>query len=395
MTWGTPQERAEGLVNMFLGERLEGADEPPGLREAIIDGVAGRIDDLGKRGREQIDQLRSPSSRRIPDAYLADEEAIENELQTGAAGIRTARALEGVMSDDPRRFEHDVAQFLAPNARWSVRAEASRVPRPPTRPAALGWSLTPIPWVETDAEWPSAGAVALADGRQLVGADGEPVRVAEKPYTEWVQLGMFERQGTLATRHPDAPARHVVIAVGLEEVCDGPPPAGSVPLSGAPPNAWAVTYDRLMPGLDPERARTALATTRGPLAAIIEYDFQLGAPARDRGTGLHPFPLVPRLEVIALLGLRPETPALRHALVDDNGAALVGRLWRGFLIHDGNYSPLEPAVHGADLLLRPDLYETLEHTVGKDRLILGLTVSHSARQASFDEVEPEIRTDPT
>jgi len=60
-----------------------------------------------------------------------------------------------------------------------------------------------------------------------------------------------------------------------------------------------------------------------------------------------------RLFVIAFLGLRPEMPALRHVLIDDEGPALVGRLWRGFLIHDGNYSPLEPAVHGADLILRP------------------------------------------
>jgi len=83
--------------------------------------------------------------------------------------------------------------------------------------------------------------------------------------------------------------------------------------------------------------------------------------------------------------LRPETPALRHVLNDDHGPALVRRLWHGFLIHDGNYSPLEPAVHGADLLLRPDLYDSLESTVGKDRLSLGVTVRHSELQPSPDE----------
>jgi hypothetical protein len=201
----------------------------------------------------------------------------------------------------------------------------------------------------------------------------------------WVQFAMFERQRTLATRYPAIPARQVFIATGLE-ACDGPPPANSMPLSGGPPNAWAVTYDHLMAGLDAEQARTALKTTRGPLAAIIDYEFQPGAPARDRGTGLQPIMLVPRLEVIALLALRPETPALRHVLIDDNGPALVTRMWRGFLIHDGNYSPLEPAVHGADLLLRPDLYDILESTVGKDRLSLGVTVSHSEQEPSPDEL---------
>jgi len=159
-----------------------------------------------------------------------------------------------------------------------------------------------------------------------------------------------------------------------------------MPLSGGPPNAWAVTYDHLMAGLDSEQARAALNTTPGPLAAIIDYEFQPGAPARDRGTGLHPIVLVPRLEVIAILALRPETPALRHVLIDGNGPALVGRMWHGFLIHDGNYSPLEPAVHGTDLLLRPDLYDILESTVGKDRLSLGVTVSQSEQEPSPDEL---------
>jgi hypothetical protein len=383
MTWGTPEERAQGLVNMFLDERFEDANEPPGLREAVIDRVAGRVDDIGMRGREQIDHLRSPSSRSIPDAYLADEEVIENELQKATAGIHTARALEGVLSD-PRRLEHDLAQRLASNARWSLRSEASRVPRPPTRASVLDWSLAPIPWVENETGWPPVGAVTLNGVRQLTGAEGEPVCVAEEPYVGWVQLGMFERQGTLATRYPAVPARQVLIAAGIE-VGHGPPPANSMPLSGGRPNAWAVKHDHLVAGLDAERARAALEMTRGPLAAIIDYELQPGAPARDRGTGLQPFTLIPRLEVIALLGLRPEMPALRHVLIDDKGPALVGRLWRGFLIHDGNYSPLEPAVHGADLILRPDLYDILESTVGKDRLSLGVTVSHSEHEPPPDE----------
>lgn len=383
MTGGMPEERAKGVVSMFLGDRLQEANEPPGLREAVTDRISRRADDIEKRGWAQIDQLRSPSSRRIPDAYLVDEEVMENELQTAAAGIRTARALEGVLSD-PRKFEHNLAQRLAPNARWSLRSEASRVPRPPTRASVLGWSRAPIPWAENETGWPPAGAVALDSVRQLTGAEGQPPRVAEEPYVGWVQVGMFERQRTLATRYPSIPARQVLIATGLE-ACDGPPPVDSVPLSSGPPNAWAEAYDHVVTDLDTERARTTLETTQGPLAAIIDYERQPGAPARDRGTGLQPFALVPRLEVIALFRLHPETPALRHVLIDDNGPALVGRLWRGFLIHAGDYSPLESAIHGSDLLLRPDLYEILESTVGKDRLSLGVTVSHSEYQPSPDE----------
>ncbi len=332
-------------------------------------------DENGKRFRQNVFGLTA--------GYLADEEVSENELQAAAAGIRTARALEGVLSD-PRAFEHNLAERLAPNESWSLRSEASRVPRPSTRPNLIAWSLAPIPWVANEHGWPPAGAETVTGVRQLTGADAEPARVAERPYAGWVQLGMLERQGTLATRYPAVPARRLLISVGLEASV-GPPPAGSMPLGSGPPDLWAEPHWNLAAGLDAEHAHSALAMTRGPLAAVISYDNQPGAPARNRGAGLPPLALVPRLEVIALLGLRPEEPALRYALIDDNGPALVGRLWRGFLIHDGNYSPLEPAVHGADLLLRPDLYEMLEGAIGKNRLSVGVVVDHSEHEPSLDE----------
>jgi hypothetical protein len=374
MTSATPQERAERLVAHRLDDRLANADEPPGLREAIVDRLAGQLDGIGERLGQQIDSLRSSWTRRMPDAYLADEEAVENELQAGAAGIRSAQAQEGVFSG-PQRFERALAHRLAPIALWALRGEASRVPRPQTRASVLDWSLTPIPWIEDDAQWPPAGAVALSNVRQLAGADGEPIRSCEEPYRGWIQLAMFEQQATLATRHPGTAARQLLIATGLE-ACDGPPPANSMPLSRTPPNPWAVRYDRLDASLDVERARIALSSAAGALAALIDYKGQSGSPAKDRGVGLPPFALIPRIEVIALLGLRPESPALRHVLVDDNGKAIVGRQWRSFLIHDGTFSPLEPAVHGSDLLVRPDLYETLLGAVGADRLALGMTVDH-------------------
>jgi hypothetical protein len=239
----------------------------------------------------------------------------------------------------------------------------------------LDWSLTPIPWIEDDAQWPPAGAVALSNVRQLTGTDGEPIRVGEQPDRGWIQLAMFEQQATLATRHPETDARQLLIATGFE-ACDGPPPANSMPLSQTPPNPWAVRHDRHDPSLDVERARAALGSAAGALAALINYKGQAGALSKDRGVGLPSFALVPRVELIALFGLRPEAPAVRHVLVDDHGVAIVGRQWRSFLIHDGSYSPLEPAVHGSDLLVRPDLYETLLRAVGADRLALGMTVRH-------------------
>lgn len=375
MTPYTTHEHAEGLVSSFLDERLEFANEPPGLREAIIQGVQLRAEEIQQRGIEQIQQQRSPNSRRIPDAYLHDEVVLEDELQKGAAGIRTALALEGALVSDPRRFEHALAGQLASSARWAMRAEASRVPRPPTRPTALGWSLKPIAWVEDDSKWPPPGAVSLEGTRHLAGTDAEPTRVAEEPYSGWVQLGMFEQQGTLRRSHPEAPARQLLIATGIE-VFEERSPEGSLPLSEARPISWTVAHHRIDPDLDHDLAGAVLATTQGPLAAMVDYDLELGAPHRLRGAGLHQFALAPRFEAVAFLGLRPEQPSVRHVLIDDEGPALVGRVWRGFLIHDGNYTPLIPGVQGGDLILRHDLYERLESVVGRERMRFGITVTH-------------------
>lgn len=370
---GESREHAAGLVRSFLDERLGLANEPPGLRQAIVEALQDRVEEVRDRGGEQLSQLRSASSTRMPDAYLHDEVVLEDELQRAAAGLRTAQALEGGLMRDPGRFEQVLARRLEPSARWAMREESSRVPRPPTRPEGLWWSLSPIPWVEEDSKWPPPGAVAGT--KQLAGTDDKPVRVVEEPYAGWVQLGLLERQATLASTYPHVPARQLLITAGLEAL-DGNPPEGSLPLAATRPLAWIAPHDRLDPDLGSSGARTALAAG-GPLAAVVDYDLELGAPHRQRGVGLHPFALAPRSEVVVLLGLRPERPALRHALVDDDGPALVGRLWRGFLIHDGNYDPLVPGVHGADLILRSDLYEKLEVALGKERIALRFRASLS------------------
>ena len=65
----------------------------------------------------------------------------------------------------------------------------------------------------------------------------------------------------------------------------------------------------------------------------------------------------------------------------DNGPALVGRDWRGFLIHGGDYRPFEPAVHGAKLTaVAPTRTTHLKVAVGATRLALGTAVSHAEQE---------------
>jgi hypothetical protein len=94
------------------------------------------------------------------------------------------------------------------------------------------------------------------------------------------------------------------------------------------------------------------------------------------------FTLAPDLLIATLFGLRPGAGAIRHVLVDDDGPAIVGRCWHGGLIHGGDYEPLIPAVHGADVLIRPDLYEAVENIVGRDRISLEVFVNVSENEPS-------------
>ncbi|WP_411733287.1 hypothetical protein [Paeniglutamicibacter sp.] len=375
MTRNIPRGQVEGLVRLFLNDRLADANDPPGVREAVIQNLVDRVETIEQRSSEQIGQLRSPSSQSIPDAYFNDEEEIENAIQWAAAGISAARARVGFLTADARRFEAGYAFSLAPSARWALLEESSRVPRPATRHQLLTRSLTPIPWQDDEDEWPPPTAVELERTRSLTGQDAGPIRVAEKPYSDWVQIGMFERQATLASTYPKQPRRQLLISTGLE-VTDASISIDSMPVGTNPPNVWLAPYDHLLPGVDPASAAEIFGDFQGPLTTIADYQGQRSAPHRDRGVGLHPFTLVPRLELVAFLDLRPESPTVRHCLVDGEGPALVGRNWRGFLIHDGSYTPLTPAVHGGDLIIRPDLYERLEDALDRNRIQFGITVRH-------------------
>lgn len=383
VNWDTPLGRAEALVDLFLGERLRTADDLPGLKDAVVGSLLDQLDDIGERGREQIDQLRSPSSSRVPDAFLADEQTIEDELQRCAAGIRGALAQIGILSD-PTRLERELSLAFAPSARWASMSEASRIGRPSSRAANLEWTLAPVPWVERAELWPPHQAVSMSDERHAGPEVPIPI-IDERPYSGWVQIGMFERQATFASRYPAEPARHLFIATGIEA---GERPGNSLPLSSNPPNAWVLSAGRLYPELDAQRARNLLAAGGRAMAALADYELQLGSPDPHRGVGLHMNELVPTLELVRALGLRPETPAVRHVLVDDQGLAMVGRNWRSLLIHDGSFTPLEPAIHGSDLILRPDLYEKCLTIVDPGGLRLGMTVGHREYDAEEGD-DPE------
>lgn len=362
------REIAERSVEDYLAERLAQADHPLGLPEAVAERFLANYDETAERGKAQARQLRAKGYER-PLLYYAHEETIETALQEAAAGVRTAMAMAGRIVDAVP-FEQQLAQWLGSTAAWAIRSEAARVPRPPTRPAELAWSLAPVPWLDDpENDWPPSGAAPLENANQLV--DAEPARCEETPYDGWVQIGFIERQRTLKPDYPpNRPGRRYSISVGLE-VTDGSPPQRRQPFVSSDPAIWIHEATELVPEMTSEQARLNLEAFPRHLAALLDFDDTPGIPQPNRAPGLHPFLLAPHIELAALLGLRPEEPANRLALVDDSGLALVCRQWSAFILQDSRYEPIEPAAVGTDILLRPDLYDQITEVIGPERVRLG------------------------
>ncbi|GLF95510.1 hypothetical protein [Streptomyces yaizuensis] len=391
------QEVATEIVDHHLGTRLISAGEAPGLRETVVDLVAEAFpQQVETLMGQQLDLLTHPSGTQWPDAYLADESAAEDALQQAAAGLRVALARSGQMSGKAQIFERNASASLRDDPRAALRAELARVPRPLTRPQILEWSLDPAPWfTESPSEpalWPPAGLYSVAGLLRLPGGVAALPRVSGGPHEGWVQIGFAEGQLTPARRYPaDEPARQIQIIVGLE--ADGSDtPSSPLPLAKAPWQLWTRPLRRLAPHLvETAAAARHIGATDQPLVALTDASTTtlVNAPLPSHGLGLPHFVLAPAVSVIAALGLEPTEGVCGFSLNDAQGEALVGRQWRGHLIHDGHYKPLLPAIEGADLLIRPDLFTRLHNIVGATRCHAGLRVVHQPAE----QLSPIINTD--
>jgi len=376
---------AQDLVDHYLSDRLSAPATPPGLRDAATQLTAAALGDatFERLIRAQLGQLRSSGSSEIPDAYLADESACEDALQHSAAGLRSALAPAGVLVH-ARSFEQQVASIIASNPRLALRAELARVPRPLDRPEDLSWSAEPAPWArerEPELAWPPDALSGIADRTALTGGPDAFARVVEGPHSGWIQVAFIERHRTPARRYPERPTRTVLIAVGME-IGEPRPASSPMPFASSPWDIWVVESARLDPTLSVDQATRFLATQDVPGFARPSF---LG-PSKA-GLGLPPFLLVPVFPLIVALGLAPTAGICGFSLGDEAGPGIVGRHWRGHLVHDGNYSPLIPAVEGTDILMRPDLFSRLLSSADPGRIHAGLRAAYSnAAQAIEEEV---------
>ena len=379
---GDEAEHAVALIEQFLTARLGRADDPPGLRDAVTSQIAARVGALRESMRRQLAHLDVRQGAPIPDAYFFDESAVEDVVQAAASGYRAALAADGRLVD-PRSFESALSHRLTPSTKLTRRCEASRVPRPSTRPRCLDWIDEPVPWAEADdPEWPPSAAVRLSDGALITRE--ELARVVSGPYEGWVQIALVERQASPSKRYPPAPSRQIVVAVGLEIGASTLEP-GKWPLFDSAGDIWVRGGRQSNSSEGVVTAAARLRRMSMPLAGLLSRSRDPDSFSPRRGPGVHPFVLIPSREMITLLGLRSVAPALILRLVDDAGPGLICRQWSGFPMHDGTFGAEFPAVEGADMLLRPDMLAVIEEAVGGERLSARVSVDFISDSVTEDE----------
>lgn len=372
----------DGLLDSVAGQRIRrGERKLVRLREAVRARAATVLngDALQQRLRRQLDAFGDRLNKRWPDAFLAHQEAIEDILQSVAAGGRAVQATSGRLVADPEVWEDDLASALLDDPTVPLTLEACRQPRPP---------LPPPPSAGDDV-WKQIRERASGDSNEDVEDATEdqglllatltllPViqlpTVSNGPYRGWRWLGTFERR--VKPRDLGRSNEFVAKRYRALEVRD----VGDMRASRLPPvaaaelNLWRAEIDSAIdrPRLDSSQ----------PLVGV---DNELRMVGDGRlGAGVPDSLLVPTASLIALLRLRPGDPWIYE---DCSGAGLALVTWRAeYDVSD--YYLACPQMSGCGIVIRADLLATLGEIAGQERLVLrDFVVGHG------EPLNPDERT---
>jgi hypothetical protein len=354
------------LLESVAGVRIRRAERIlDGIHAVVRERAAIALADEGvkKRLNRQLETLASRVNKRWPDAFLAPEQAIEEILQSVAAGGRAAKLMAGEPVRDPIQWEDDLASALADDPKVPLILEACRQPRPAVPPPpGAGHEL----WAQARAyaQGSLRGPVhaALEEESLLVATvaleqPAELPTVERGPYRGWYWLGIVEKRTVKPTdwrRDSDLIAmRYRVLEVrdvnDRQALTLPPVAAGDLRL-------WRAQID---PISDP----TELDSSQ-PLLGV-DHDLSMVSDGRQ-GLGLPGAILTPTPFLIGVLELQPGKPCTYH---DDNGVGLALVTWRAdYDVSD--YYLAWPRTCGTGVVVRPDLIADLVAVAGQDRLVV-------------------------
>lgn len=354
------------LIKAVAGIRLsQGKRFLPGLLDAVSDQVAEvRASETFKdRLKSQLDAFADRVRKRWPDAFIANEEIIEDTLQLIAAGGRTARLMAGELISNPIEWEDQLASVLLNDPTIPLLIETLRQPRPQiSPPPGIGNEI----WVqihESRSNGSSSSIVEAVEEDERLLATITVKSASCSPIVEGGKFGGWRWLANVENRfvkHPDWRSeadlfveRYCALEVrnaNDQQALTRPPvTAGDIRL-------WSVEVDHVLEAPLFERSQ--------PLVGV-DYELAMVGDGRQ-GLGVPNPLLTPTVSLIALLKLHPGAP---FNYEDENGLALALATWRAeYDISD--YYLARPRLWGCGIVIRPDLFNQLVTTVGKNRLVL-------------------------
>lgn len=354
------------FIEVVAGNRLlQGERFLPGLLNAVGDCVTEvrSSEVFKKRLRSQMDAFADSVRKRWPNTFFANDEIIEDALQSVAAGGRTARVRAGDLISDPIEWEDQLASLLLNDPTIPLLVEAHRQPRP---------QISPPPDVDNKVWMQIHEFLSDDSSSSIVEAVEEDERlsatIAVQPagYSSIAEGGKFDGWRWLATvenRLSAHPNRRNETDLLVERYCaleirnaDDRQALTHPPVTTGDLRLWSMGADRVLKAPSIESSQ--------PLVGV-DYELSMIGDGRY-GLGIPDLLLTPTVSLITLLTLHPGAP---FSYEDENGLALALVTWRAEYDISDYYLP-RPKIWGCGIVIRPDLFAQLITTVGEDRLVL-------------------------
>jgi hypothetical protein len=354
------------LIEAVAGVRLsKGERFLPGLLDAVVDEVTEvrASEAFEKRLKSQIDAFADRVRKRWPNAFLANEEIIEDALQSIAAGGRTARLMTGELISNPIKWEDQLASVLLNDPTIPLLIETLRQPRPQiSPPPGIGNEV----WVqihESRSNGSSSSIMEAVEEDECLLATITVKSASCSPIVEGGKFGGWRWLANVENRFVKHPDWRSETDLFVERYCalevrnaNDQQALTRPPVTSGDIRLWSVEVDHV-----PE---APLFTRSQPLVGV-DYELAMVGDGRQ-GLGVPNPLLIPTVSLMALLKLYPGAP---FSYEDENGLALALATWRTeYDISD--YYLTRPRLWGCGIVIRPDLFNQLVTVVGEDRLVL-------------------------
>jgi hypothetical protein len=369
---GTDQSSSDELIHnkrfieAVAGVRLSRSERfLPGLLNAVGDQVTEirASEAFKKRLKSQIDAFADSIRKQWPNAFLANDEIVEDSLQSIAAGGRTACLMAGELIASPMEWEDQLASALLNDPTIPLLLETHRQPRPQiSPPPSIGNEV----WVQiheyqSHSSRPSVVEAAEEDERLLATITVKPASCS--PIVEGGNFGgwrWFASVENRCVKHPDWQRKTDLF---VERYCalevrntNDRQALTRPPVTTGDLRLWSIEVDHTL--------EAPLFEKSQPLVGI-DYELAIVGDVHH-GLGV-PIPLLaPTTSLISLLKLHPGEP---FSYEDENGLALALTTWRAEY-DTSDYYLARPQLWGCGIVIRPDLFNQLVTVVGEDRLVL-------------------------